>query len=135
MVSSDFPKQFVYEEVLDDITEYMAGKAAFEIVSGKTDIGTGNDFENAFERLRRYISDCCTEGFEYGNCTYMRSERQTVVVEKVHEVIGRCYEKAVDLIKANRLLLDELASRIFEKKIIFGDEINEICASYRIRVS
>lgn len=124
-----------YEEVLDDVTEFMAGKAAFEAVSGKTDIGTESDFDKSFEMLEPFIAGCCTEGFEYGDYLRLRAKSSDTVTAKVYMVIGECYEKAVALIKANRPLLDELASGIFEKKIIFGDEINEICASYRVRVS
>ena len=124
-----------YEEVLDDVTEFMAGKAAFEAVSGKTDIGTESDFDKSFEMLEPFIAGCCTEGFEYGDYLRLRAKSSDTVTAKVYMVIGECYKKAAAMINANRCLLDEIANILYEKKIVFGDEIEPICAEYGIAAS
>ena len=54
------------------------------------------------------------------------AETQTAIDKKVVEIVKKQHEKAIRIINENKEKLDELASFLYEKETITGDQFMEI---------
>lgn len=104
----------------------LGGKAATELVYGKSDIGTSSDLSRAFRIVARFVDDYCCVSFD----SYNTHENSDALVARkdnriAHEM-DRYYAEAKRIIAENRPFLDAVANALVEKKILVSSEIQEI---------
>ena len=117
-----------YEKLKRDIMKKIAGKAAVELQFGVVDMGAESDIEDAIYIVRDVIETLCTEGFEYGYDLSRYSEKQAPqrvdrITDKVYSLIQECYNDCLEILKRNRTLLDEIASKLLEKRTLLYDDL------------
>ena len=127
-------------EILDQITVFLAGRAAEEIVFDTQTTGASNDIERATEMARRMITmygmsdrfglvgleslqNRYLDGRAVANCS---EETRTAIDNEVVDIMKKRYEVAKQLLTDNRDALDEISEFLIEKETITGDEFMEI---------
>lgn len=127
-------------ELLDQITVFLAGRAAEEIVFNTMTTGASNDIERATDMARKMITmygmsdrfglvglesveSRYLDGRAVANCS---EETKTKIDEEIVSLMGERYEKAKQLLSDNRDALDEISEFLIEKETITGDEFMEI---------
>ena len=127
-------------EILDQITVFLAGRAAEEIVFDTQTTGASNDIERATEMARRMITmygmsdrfglvgleslqNRYLDGRAVANCS---EETRTAIDNEVVDIMKKRYEVAKQLLTDNRDALDEISEFLIEKETITGDEFMKI---------
>ncbi|MBO4616170.1 MAG: AAA family ATPase [Lachnospiraceae bacterium] len=111
----------------------LGGKAATEIISGETDLGSESDMRKAFDSVRRLIDNYTSYDFdswEHGDKTaqsvYESIDRATSVE------VSRYYKKVKQLLIQNRKFLDAVIEKLYEKKTISYKDLKELSAERKI---
>ena len=124
------------EEMLNQITVMLSGRAAEEVVFNMVSTGASNDIERATQSARSMVTVYgMTERFDMmalesiqnryldgravRNCS---EETSTLVDEEILKIIRQCHNKAIELLTENRDLLDEISEYLLEKETIFGTD-------------
>jgi cell division protease FtsH len=130
------------KELLDTITMTMAGRIAEEIASGDISTGAGGDIQQATNMARamvcqygmseklgmvQYVED---DEFFLGRDmmrrkTYSESTAQEIDAE-VHGIINGCYNRAREIIFANRDKLEMIANALLEYETLDGAQVQDI---------
>jgi cell division protease FtsH len=130
------------KELLDTITMTMAGRIAEEITSGDISTGAGGDIQQATNMARamvcqygmseklgmvQYVED---DEFFLGRDmmrrkTYSESTAQEIDAE-VHGIINGCYNRAREIIYANRDKLEMIANALLEYETLDGVQVHDI---------
>ncbi len=127
-------------ELLDQITVFLAGRAAEEIVFDTQTTGASNDIERATEMARQMVtmygmSDTFglvglesiehkyLDGRAVSHCS---EETRTAVDTEIIKIMKERYEIAKKLLNDNRDALDKISEFLIEKETITGDEFMEI---------
>ncbi len=128
------------DEILDQITVFLAGRAAEELVFNTKTTGAANDIERATELVRNMITQYgmsdkfgmaalesvqnkYLDGRSVSNCS---DETKTEVDREIVRVLKECYDKAMNILKENRDALDEIAEFLISKETISGEQFMEI---------
>ncbi len=127
-------------ELENRIAISVGGRAAEELQFGEVTTGASNDIEKATAVARQIIATygmseelgmVCFETHSGGylgssvqrNCSDATARQ---IDEMVIETVRAQYSKAFALLKENKELLDALATHVYEKETITGDEFMEI---------
>ena len=128
------------DEIVDQITVFLAGRAAEELVFNVQTTGASNDIERATSLARNMITQYgmsekfgmaglesiqnkYLDGRNVSNCS---EETKTDIDKEVVRVSKECHEKAFNILKENRDALDEIAEFLINKETITGDQFMEI---------
>ena len=128
------------EELENKIATLTGGRAAEEIVFGSVTTGASNDIEQATRLARSMITRFgMSDDFDMvametlqnqylGGDTSLTCSAQTQakIDEKVVDLVRTQHEKAKKILSDNRAKLDELASHLYEKETITGEEFMDI---------
>ena len=130
------------KELLDSITMTMAGRIAEEITSGDISTGAGGDIQQATKMAHamvcqygmseklgmvQYVED---DEFFLGRDmmrrkTYSETTAQEIDAE-VRGIINRCYQRAQEIIFANRDKLEIIANALLEYETLDGTQVRDI---------
>lgn len=128
------------DEIVDQITVFLAGRAAEELVFNVQTTGASNDIERATSLARNMITQYgmsekfgmaglesiqnkYLDGRNVSNCS---EETKTDIDKEVVRVLKECHKKAFNILKENRDALDEIAEFLINKETITGDQFMEI---------
>lgn len=128
------------DEIIDQITVFLAGRAAEELVFNIQTTGASNDIERATALVRNMITQYgmsekfgmaglesvqnkYLDGRNVSNCS---EETKTDIDKEVVRVLKECYVKAMNILKENRDALNEIAEFLIDKETITGDQFMEI---------
>lgn len=128
-----------YEQLFDDITATLGGRASEEIIFGKISTGALNDLEKITKQayamivyygLNKKIGNISyydsTGASEYSfSKPYSESTAQTIDKE-LSDLIESAYSTAKEILLENKDKLNELANRLLEKEVIFREDLEEI---------
>ena len=128
------------EELLDQIATYTGGRAAEEVKFGTISTGASNDIEQATKMARAMITrygmsedfdmvalETVTNQYLGGDASPACSaETQASIDRQVVALVKKQHEKAKNILTENRQKLDELASYLYEKETITGEEFMKI---------
>lgn len=131
------------EEIENKIATYTGGRAAEEIAIGSITTGASNDIEQATKLARAMITrfgmsddfgmvalETVTNQYLGGDTSLACStETQAKIDEKVVALVKAQYEKAKQILLANKAKLDELAQYLYANETITGDEFMQILMS------
>ena len=128
------------EELENKIATLTGGRAAEELVFDSKSTGASNDIEQATKLARAMITrygmsdDFDMVALETVNNQYLggdaslacSTETQTRIDREVVALVRRQHEKALAILRENRAKLDEIASYLYEKETITGEEFMRI---------
>lgn len=128
------------DEIIDQVTVFLAGRAAEELVFNTKTTGAANDIERATALVRNMITQYgmsdkfgmaglesiqnkYLDGRSVSNCS---EETKTAIDNEIVRVLKECYNKAMNILKENRDALDEIAHFLIDEETITGDQFMEI---------
>lgn len=131
------------EEIENKIATFTGGRAAEEIVFGSVTTGASNDIEQATKLARAMITrygmskdfdmvamETQTNQYLGGDTSLSCSaETQTMIDQKVVELVRKQHEKAAEILLENRQKLDEISQFLYQRETITGEEFMKILNS------
>ena len=133
----------------DFICMALGGRVAEEIVIQDVSAGASNDIQKVTQMARKMVTEWGMSErlgpIAYGNDgpvflgrdfeqrnTYSE-ETAGIIDEEVKAIVGRAYERARELLKANRSILDNMARVLVERETIYTPEVDMLMngASYK----
>ncbi len=128
------------EEMLDQLATLTGGRAAEEVVFGSITSGASNDIEKATQMARSMITRYgMSDAFgmvalETVNNPYLNAdaslqcspETSARVDEEVRKLIHQAHQKALEILKRDREVMDRLTQYLIQKETITGAEFMEI---------
>lgn len=128
-----------YEQMLDEMTAALGGRAAEQVVFGKVSTGALNDLEKVTKQAFAMVAYF---GFskKVGNISFYDSSGQQdyafnkpfsektneIIDTEVKAIVEQSYERAVKILSENREGLEKLANKLLEKEVIFGEDLENI---------
>lgn len=127
-------------ELLDQITVFLAGRAAEEVVFDTQTTGVANDIERATQMARQMITmygmsdefglvglESLTNKYLDGkSVAHCSEETQTKIDEAVIKIMRERYDIAKELLLDNMDALHRISEFLIEKETITGDEFMKI---------
>lgn len=128
------------EELLTRIVTLYGGRAAESIVFNSITTGASNDIEKATSLARAMVTQYgMTERFGLMGLESIENQyldgrpvmhcgeaTASEIDQEVMAILKECYNKAIELLSANREILDQIADHLYEKETITGKEFMEI---------
>ena len=128
-----------YEQMFDEMTSLMAGRASEEIVFGKISTGALNDIERATKMAQALVTYYGMSP-EVGNISFYDSSGQNewgltkpfsektaeTIDAEVRRMVEEAYAKAKELILSHRDQLDQLATQLYDKEVLFREDLERI---------
>ncbi|MBR7135950.1 MAG: ATP-dependent zinc metalloprotease FtsH [Clostridia bacterium] len=128
--------------LLDDLVMTMGGRAAEEIVIHEVTSGPSADITHVTKIAKRMVTEwgmserlgpvCYGSGTEiflgrdYQTKADYSEETAKLIDSEVQRIINESYKKAVELLTANKNLLDTMARVLIERETIYTDEVRMI---------
>lgn len=128
-------------EVMDQITVFLGGRVAEELVFNESTSGAHNDLERATELAKKMV---CEFGMsKLGTRTFGRRDRQIFlgrdiaemkdygdatadeIDHEIEEIINSCFIKAKDILSHNKENLSKIAKFLIEKETLDGIDLEE----------
>lgn len=133
------------DEILEQITVFLAGRCAEEIVFNLCTTGASNDIERATSLARSMITmygmserfgmaglesiqHKYLDGTSVSNCS---EETKTEIDREVVKILKESHEKATNLLNENRDALDKISEFLIDKETITGTEFMDILNEVR----
>lgn len=127
-------------EIHDMLVGYLGGRAAEEIVFDTVTTGAANDIEQATGLARSMVTrfgmskkfgliglesveSQYLDGRSVLNCSDITASE---IDQEVMRILKECYQEALELLSANRDVMDKLAAHLIEKETITGKEFMRI---------
>ena len=124
------------EELMNQITVMLGGRAAEEEVFNIVTTGASNDIERSTQTARNMVTiygmtdnfdmmalesvqNRYLDGRAVRNCS---EETSTLIDKEVLSIVRECHERARTILRENRDLLDAISAYLLEKETIFGDD-------------
>ena len=128
-----------YEQLFDEITATLAGRASEELVFGKISTGALNDLERVTKQAFAMVAYYGLNP-KIGNISYYDSTGQSemgftkpfsektaeTIDQEVHKMLEEAYQRAKQILSENRDKLDQLAALLVEREVIFREDLEEI---------
>lgn len=128
------------DELLDQITVMLGGRAAEEVEFNIISTGASNDIERATQSARNMVtlygmtdrfdmmalesmSNRYLDGRPVQQCS---NETASIIDEETLGIIKTCHDKAIKLLEDNRELLLEISETLIDKETLLGEEFMEI---------
>ena len=128
-----------FNQMFDEMTATLGGRAAEEVVFGEVSTGALNDLERvskqAYAMIVYYglnkkignISYYDSTGQSEYNFTKPYSEKTAQEIdEEVHKLIEKSYNKAKEILIENREKHAQLAQQLLEREVIFAEDLEKI---------
>ena len=128
-----------YEQMFDEMTSLMAGRASEEIVYGKISTGALNDIERATKMAQALVTYYgmspevgnisfydSTGQSEYGFAKPFSEKTAETIDREVRRMVEEAYAKAKELLTSHRDQLDQLATQLYEKEVLFREDLERI---------
>lgn len=128
-----------WEQMFDEMTATLGGRASEEVIFGKVSTGALNDLERVTKQAYNMVVFFGLNK-KIGNVSYYDSTGQQeysfhkpysektaeLIDNEIKELVEKAYKRAVDLLKTNREKLEKLANRLLEREVIFSEDLEGI---------
>ncbi|MBN1338270.1 MAG: ATP-dependent zinc metalloprotease FtsH [Bacteroidales bacterium] len=125
-----------YDQMFDELTAALGGRASEEVNFGKISTGALNDLEKVTKQAFSMIAFFGLNE-KVGNISYYDSTGQAeysftkpysektaqVIDEEVYKLVDKAYKRAVEIIKMNKENVEKLAMVLLEKEVIFQEDL------------
>lgn len=127
------------EQMLDEMCATMGGRAAEKVVFDKISTGALSDLEKVTRQARAMVTIYGLND-KLGNITYYDSTGQSdynfskpyseetakIIDTEISALIEQQYQRALSILTENKEKLEQLASILIEKEVIFKDDLETI---------
>ncbi len=134
------------EELQGQIATLLGGRSAEEIIFGKITTGASNDLQRATDLAEQMVGtygmsdilgplayDKQGGGQFLGGSNNPRRELSDATAQaidkEVRSLVDDAHENALNILKNNLSLLEDISQKILEKEVIEGDELKEMLSS------
>ncbi|MCX6306062.1 MAG: ATP-dependent zinc metalloprotease FtsH [Bacteroidetes bacterium] len=128
-----------YEQMFDEITSAMGGRASEELIFGKVSTGALNDLEKVSKQAYAMVVYFGLNK-EIGNISFYDSSGQNeysfqkpysektaeTIDQEVRKIVEAAYERAKTILAENRDKLEQLATLLLDREVIFREDLEEI---------
>lgn len=128
-----------YEQMFDELTATLGGRASEDVVFGKISTGALNDLEKVTKQAYAMVVYFGLNK-EIGNVSYYDSTGQSeysfskpyseataqLIDIEIKKIVEQAYERAKEILVANREKLEELANILLKKEVIFREDLEHI---------
>ena len=128
-----------YDQLVDEMTATLGGRAAEEITFGRVSTGALNDLERvtkqAYAMVVYYGLDKKIGNVSYYDSTGQQeyaftkpySEKTAQDIDaQIHELVENCYQKAKDILNEHKDQLGQLAQLLLEREVIYTEDVERI---------
>jgi len=127
------------EQMLDEMCAAMGGRAAEKIIFDKISTGALSDLEKVTKQAKAMVTIYGLNE-KVGNLTFYDSSGQSdynftkpysektseTIDKEISKIIEKQYQRALKLLDDNKDKLKQLADLLFEKEVIFKDDMEDI---------
>jgi cell division protease FtsH len=127
------------EQLADEISATLGGRAAEELVFGTVSTGALNDLERVTKQAYAMVAYYGLNK-KIGNLSYYDSSGQNeysftrpysektaqLIDEEVYTLIDDAYKRATSILESQRENLEKLATKLLEKEVIFREDLEDI---------
>ena len=128
-----------YDQMYDEITSALAGRASEEVFFGKISTGALNDLEKVTKQVYTMVAFYGLND-KIGNISYYDSSGQQdysftkpysektaqTIDEEISKLIESSYKRAKTILSDNRLKVEQLAAVLLEKEVIYREDLEKI---------
>ncbi|MBC8489666.1 MAG: ATP-dependent metallopeptidase FtsH/Yme1/Tma family protein [Bacteroidetes bacterium] len=128
-----------YDQMFDELTSALGGRASEKINFGKISTGALNDLEKVTKMAYNMVVYFGLNS-KIGNVSFYDSTGQQefsfhkpysektaqMIDEEVSKIVEKAYQRAVKIIKENKDKVVSLAKLLLEKEVIFGEDLKDI---------
>jgi len=128
-----------FEQMFDEITAAVGGRASEEIFFGKVSTGALNDLEKVTKQAYSMVVYFGLNK-EIGNISYYDSSGQSeysfhkpysektseVIDQEIKKIVESAYLRAKKLITEHKAQLEQLAALLLEKEVIFREDLEHV---------
>lgn len=128
-----------YEQMFDEMTAALGGRAAEEVVFGKISTGALSDLEKVTKQayamvtyygLSKKIGNISfydsTGQQEYAFNKPFSEKTSEVIDSEISDMVEKAYQRALQILRDNKEGLTKLAEKLLEKEVIFGEDLEHI---------
>ncbi|KEI01687.1 ATP-dependent zinc metalloprotease FtsH [Clostridium botulinum] len=133
------------EEMMDQISVMLGGRAAEEVEFNSISTGASNDIEKATQTARNMVtiygmterfdmmalessSSRYLDGRPVKNCS---AHTESLVDEETLRIIKDCHKKSINILKENKELLTNISEKLIDKETLMGEEFMDIINSFK----
>lgn len=128
-----------FEQMFDELTATLAGRASEEIIFGKVSTGALNDLEKVTKQAYAMVVYFGLNK-EIGNVSYYDSTGQQeysfskpyseataeLIDLEIKKIVEKAYDRAKSILTENRDKLEQLADILLKKEVIFREDLENI---------
>lgn len=128
-----------YEQIFDELVATLGGRAAEEVIFGKISTGALNDLEKVTKQAYAMVTYYGLSK-KVGNVSFYDSTGQQeyafnkpfsektneLIDQEISEIVESAYRKAVDLLQQHKEGLTQLATKLLEKEVVFGEDLEAV---------
>lgn len=128
-----------YEQMFDELIATLGGRASEDVVFGKISTGALNDLEKVTKQAYAMVVYFGLNK-EIGNVSYYDSTGQQeysfskpyseataqLIDTEIKKIVEQAYQRAKEILTENRDKLEELASILLKKEVIFREDLEAI---------
>ena len=120
-----------YRQMYERALSILAGRAAVDIKYGRIDVGATRDLKRVNMIVQRFVKNYCVAGFTYfeNNGTYATvssDANDDKIVAESNAMLGRMYEEAKCILRANWDKVELLAAELVERDTLLYEDISEL---------
>ncbi len=127
------------EQMYDELCATLGGRAAEQVIFGNISTGALSDLERVTKQAHAMVTIYGLNE-KIGNISYYDSSGQSeynfgkpyseqtakIIDEEISKIIATQYQRALQILSANKDKLDALANKLLEKEVIFREDLEEI---------
>jgi len=128
-----------YDQIMDELTATMGGRAAEEVIFGKVSTGALSDLERVTKQAYAMVTIFGLNE-KIGNVSFYDSSGQSEyaltkpysektaeqIDEEVKRIVEIAYQRALKILRENKDYLIKVAERLIEKEVIYREDVQEI---------
>jgi cell division protease FtsH len=123
----------------DEIAMMLGGRASEQIVIQDVSTGASNDIKRATEIARKMVCEWGMSaklpnlffggdqevfiGRDYQTQTSYGDKVASIIDEEIKKIIDTNFVRALDVLKANRTILEDMVKLLYTRETIYGDEV------------
>ncbi len=128
-----------YAQMFDEITATLGGRAAEQVIFNEISTGALNDLEKATKQayamvvyygLSKKIGNISyfdsTGQQEYSFSKPFSEKTNEVIDSEIKKILEEAYQRAVKILSEHKEGLKQLAAKLLEKEVIFGEDLEQI---------
>jgi cell division protease FtsH len=128
-----------YDQMFDEMTAALGGRAAEEVIFGQISTGALSDLEKVTKQayamvtyygLSKKIGNVSfydsTGQQEYAFNKPFSEKTNQVIDSEISDIVEKAYQRALQILRDHKDGLTQLAEKLLEKEVIFGEDLENI---------